>query len=78
MSVRQLIPDERTLGDVTAIFKTRFYPIATERSYGPFNMANPTSVRFTGRQVRMRVQGNQPADWRVGIMRLDVVPGGLR
>jgi len=78
MSVRQLIPDERTLGHVTAPFKTRFYPTATERSYGPFSMANPTSVRFTGRQVRMRVDGNSAADWRVGIMRLDAVPGGLR
>jgi len=78
MSVRQLIPDERNLGDVTATFKSRFYPTSDEREYGPFSMANPTSVRFTGRQVRMRVDGNQPADWRVGIMRLDAVPGGLR
>ena len=78
MSVRQLIPDERTLGDVAATFKTRFYPTSEEREYGPFSMANPTSVRFTGRQVRMRVDGNNAADWRVGIMRLDAVAGGLR
>lgn len=78
MSVRKLIPDERTLGDVTATFKTRFYPTSEEREYGPFSMANPTSVRFTGRQVRMRVDGNNAADWRVGIMRLDAVAGGLR
>ena len=78
MSVQQFIPDERTLGDVTATFKTRFYPTATERSYGPFSMANPTSMRFTGRQVRMRVDGNSAADWRVGVMRLDAVPGGRR
>lgn len=78
ISVRQLIPDERNLGDVRATFKSRFYPTSDEREYGPFSMANPTSVRFTGRQVRMRVDGNQPADWRVGIMRLDAVPGGLR
>ena len=76
--MRQLIPDERNLGDVTATFKARFYPTATERSYGPFSMTNPTSVRFTGRQVRMRVTGSVATDWRVGIMRLDVVPGGLR
>jgi len=78
MSVRQLLPDERTLGDVTATFKTRFYPTSTERSYGPYTMANPTSVRFTGRQVRMRVDGNAATDWRVGIMRVDAVAGGLR
>lgn len=73
-----LIPDEKTQGDVTATFKTRFHPNDTERSYGPYAMGNPTSVRFTGRQIRMRVDGVNLADWRVGIMRLDAVPGGRR
>ena len=80
MSAVELIPDERTQGDVIATFKTRFYPNDIERSYGPYQMANPTSVRFTGREIRMRVEGNpaQPADWRVGIMRVDAVSGGQR
>jgi hypothetical protein len=78
MAVRELIPDERTLGDVNATFKTRFYPTDTERSYGPYNMSNPTSIRFTGRQIRMRVTGDASSDWRVGIMRLDAVSGGRR
>ena len=78
MSVTELIPDEKTLGDVNATFKTRFYPTDTESSHGPFNMANPTSVRFTGRQVRMRVSGNSASDWRVGVMRLDAISGGRR
>jgi hypothetical protein len=78
MAVRGMIPDENTLGDVNATFKTRFYPTDTERDYGPYSMANPTSLRFTGRQVRMRVTGNTSSDWRVGIMRLDAVAGGRR
>lgn len=78
MAVREMIPDEKTLGDVTATFKTRFYPTDTEREYGPYSMANPTSIRFTGRQVRMRVTGNTMSDWRVGVMRLDAVAGGRR
>ena len=78
MRVTNLIPDEKTQGDVTAKFKTRFYPNGDEREYGPFTMSNPTSVRFQGRQVRMRVEGNQPADWRVGIMRLQANAGGTR
>jgi hypothetical protein len=73
-----MIPDEKTLGDVTATFKTRFYPTDVEREYGPYSMENPTSLRFTGRQVRMRVTGNTASDWRVGIMRLDAVAGGRR
>ena len=78
MNVRQLIPDEKTLGDVKATFKTRFYPTGTERSYGPYTMVNPTSVRFTGRQIRMRVEGERLADWRVGVMRIDAVARGGR
>lgn len=72
-----LIPDEKTQGQVTATFKTRFHPNDTERSYGPYSMANPTDVRFTGRQIAMRVTGSE-ANWRVGIPRLEVKAGGLR
>jgi hypothetical protein len=78
VSVTEMIPDEKTQGDVSATFKTRFYPNGTERSYGPFSMSNPTSMRFTGRQVRMRVDGARLADWRVGINRLDAIAGGRR
>jgi hypothetical protein len=78
MTATSLIPDETTQGDVTATFKTRFHPNDVERSYGPYSMANPTDVRFTGRQVRMRVDGARLANWRVGTMRLDVTPGGRR
>ena len=78
MAVREVIPDEKTLGDVTATFKTRFHPTDTERTYGPYNMSNPTSVRFTGRQVRMRIEGERLSSWRVGIMRLDAEARGRR
>ena len=78
MNVVELIPDEKTQGDVSAKFKTRFYPNGEEREFGPFTMSNPTSVRFQGRQVRMRVEGAEDADWRVGIMRLDARQGGRR
>lgn len=78
MNVVELIPDEKTQGDVTATFKTRFYPNGPESEYGPFSMSNPTSVRFQGRQVRMRVDGSVSTDWRVGIMRLDARQGGRR
>jgi hypothetical protein len=77
-SIVEMIPDEKTQGDVNATFKTRFYPNGTERSYGPYSMSNPTSMRFTGRQIRMRVEGNRYTDWRVGINRLDAVSGGRR
>jgi len=74
----RLYPDEETQGDVTATFKTRLYPNATETSHGPYVLGNPTSVRFTGRQFRMRVDGATGRDFRVGAQRLDVQPRGRR
>jgi len=76
--VTHLIPDEKTQGDVNVTFKTRFYPNAAETTHGPFTPTNPTSVRFSGRQMRMRVEGAKLADWRVGNMRIDVKAGGKR
>ena len=78
MSVTEMIPDEKTQGDVTVTFKTRFYPNGEERSYGAFSMSNPTSLRFTGRQVKLRIDAANLADWRVGINRLNVTAGGAR
>jgi len=78
MRVTDLIPDELTQGDVDVTFKTRFHPNDTERTYGPYSPSNPTSVRFTGRQVRMRVDGVRPAAWRVGNMRIEAKAGGRR
>ena len=76
--VTSVIPDEKTQGDVDLKFKTRFHPNDTERTFGPFNPTNPTSVRFSGRQIRMRVEGDQLAAWRVGTMRLETKAGGNR
>ncbi len=79
MQVTDLIPDEKTQGDVNIKFKSRFYPNATESTHGPYTPANPTAVRFSGRQIRLRVEGDTPyAAWRVGTMRIDAKAGGRR
>jgi hypothetical protein len=78
MSVREVIPDEQSLGEAVVSFTSRLYPTGAESSFGPYSAANPTSVRFSGRQVNMKVTGNTLAEWRVGVMRLDVVPMGKR
>jgi hypothetical protein len=75
---KYLYPDEKTQGQVQARFATRFYPNSTEYPFGPYQMANPTSVRFTGRQVAMRVEGIVGSDWRLGNPRLDIELGGTR
>jgi len=76
--VTELIPDEETQGNVEATFKTRFYPNDVERTYGAYVLSNPSSVRFTGRQIRMRLTGTANDSWRAGRMRLDVAAGGRR
>jgi len=78
MSVRRVIPDEQTLGEVVVSFKTRMYPMATETTYGPYAAAQPTDVRFAARQVKVRYTGNVLEDWRVGVNRFDVVAMGKR
>lgn len=78
MVVTGLIADEEVQGEVMAKFKTRFHPNDAEYTYGPYTMNTPTSVRFRGRQVRMRIEGESNENWRVGIMRLDAVPGEKR
>lgn len=78
LSAVELIPDEKTQGDVTVTFSTRFHPNDVERTYGPYSMANPVPLRFTGRQATMKVQGARLADWRFGVPRLDVRSGGRR
>jgi hypothetical protein len=59
-------------------FTARNYPTGAEVSFGPYSAANPTSVRFSGRQINMKVTGAVLADWRVGVMRLDAVAAGKR
>ena len=78
LKVTSVIPDEKTQGDVNLSFKAKLLPNDTERSYGPFNPSNPTAVRFSGRQIKMRVDGVSNVDWRVGVMRLDITSGGKR
>lgn len=77
-SIVELLPDEVTQGDVTATFKTRFHPNDVERSYGPYAMNAPTNLRFTGRQVRVRIDGNALANWRWGVPRVRVRLAGER
>jgi hypothetical protein len=83
MKVNQLIGDEETLGDVKVQFMTRFHPNDTQRVYPSattyYSLTNmPTSVRFTGRQVRIRIEADSSADWRVGTMRINAESGGRR
>ncbi len=78
LSAQWLIPDDKTVGDVTATFKIKFEPDDTEAVVGPYTLSMRTDVRFEARQVKIRFDGANLADWRVGTPRLDVIAGGER
>ena len=83
MKVNQIVGDEKTLGDVKLQFKTRFYPNDAERTYPSdstyYDLTQiPTSARFTGRQVRYRIEGTNNNSFRVGTVRINGTAGGSR
>lgn len=81
--VTRVIPDEQTTGETKLTFSHREYPTSTETTQTAVTCANPTDVRFSGRQFTMRVEDSGAfstslQDWRVGTVRLDVQVGGKR
>ena len=77
MHIQEIIPDEKTLGDVDMYLYSSFYPTEAEGESGPFTPANPTDVRLTARQVRLKII-EDVSGWRVGTIRADVEMGGKR
>lgn len=75
-TLNHMVPDEKTAGDVDVTFFARIYPNGTETERGPYSPANPTSIRVSGRQISVKVEG--ATAWRIGRFRFDGVPKGLR
>lgn len=75
--LRELIPDEKTAGQVNLTLYGRMYPNGSETTHGPYSMASPTSIRVTARQLRFRLT-QEEAGWRVGRFRFDAALGGRR
>ena len=78
----QVLTDSIPENRVTLEFMTRFQPQGEEQSFGPYEVMPQTDVRFTGRQMRMRVNviddPNGAKDVRIGDMRVLVGGGGRR
>jgi hypothetical protein len=72
-----IYPDAERAPQLQATIIAADMPQDTERTYGPFSMANPVPVRVRGRQVKIRFESRDP-DWAIGSMRLDVKPGSRR
>jgi hypothetical protein len=81
MHVLGIIPDEKTVGDVTVDFRTREYPNASESTgvgSATFGSTGKTDVRFSARQVEITVTGSSSNAWRWGQPRLKLAAGGRR
>lgn len=78
MSVNGLIPDDLTVGDVTASFTGKFEPDGTEYDFGTYTLTEKTDLRFVARQVDVTFTGAFYTQWRVGDPRLDVSQSGGR
>ena len=74
----EMFPDERTSGQVTGTFMVRQYPNGAETTFGPYAMSQKVDLRFTGRQMRMRIDGLPGAAWSVGVNQLRFNPRGTR
>lgn len=76
--VRRLVPDRDPGSAVGFRLYTRTWPESPEVA-GPLLAGSPRmDFRLTGRHVAVELVGLQDADWRVGKLRLDVVPAGGR
>ncbi len=75
-----IVSDEATAGQAEVTFTTRLYPNAAETTIGPTALSADgiTDLRFSARQVKLKITGTAAADWRFGRARLDLTAGGYR
>lgn len=78
MRLQRIVPDDKTLGNVNGLLYTSFFPDETEVANGPYTLSDPTSLRLTARQVRIKITEAVATTWRVGVIRLGIVLGGKR
>lgn len=62
MDVLRIIPDDRTLGDVSMRLYAARNPGTAETEHGPYTLAAETGVRLQGRHVRLRIDEVAPTD----------------
>lgn len=75
--IERMLPDEKSLGDLQTTIFTAINPTDAELVFGPFPHLAPTAFRVSARQMRLRYDQINPG-WRLGVMRLGLIPGGLR
>ena len=69
-----LIPDEAALGEVEVTFFSSFYPTDAETESNAYTLANPTDIRITGRQFRLRIDGIGSNERATGTLTFSAAP----
>ena len=78
MRLQGIVPDDRTAGDVSLILYYSHAPDAEETAVGIFALGTYTPLRVTARQIRIRLDEVNDVGWRVGEIRLAVLPAERR
>jgi len=79
MGVSQLMPDDKTVGDVSLTFTdARMYPDGATSTYGPYTASQLTDTRFSARLFNIKYTATNYNDWRIGKPSLLAVPAGKR
>jgi hypothetical protein len=78
VSVQKVIPDDKTVGDVTLTIYTAPNPDTTEDTHGPYTLTEQTSIRVKARQIRVKLTEAVETNWRVGVIRLGVLASSRR
>jgi hypothetical protein len=78
MRIQGIVPDDLSAGDVRLRLWTSMFPDDAEVPRGPYTLTSITDVRWTARQVRLRFEEVRPVNWRIGAVRLAVIPAERR
>lgn len=78
VSIYDVIPDEKSLGDVDVFFANRDWTMSPETVIGPVSLTDRTNVRFNTRQVSIKMEAKADVDFRVGTFRFNAKQGSRR
>lgn len=78
MAIQKVLPDDKTVGDVSLTIFTAPNPDTAETANGPYTLTAHTTLRVKARQVRVKLTEAVATGWRVGVIRLGAVMSGRR
>lgn len=81
MQIQSVLPDDQAAGGTSPVNLTLFTaPNAdtAETTLGPYTLAAKTTLRAKARQIRLKLSEVVASAWRVGVIRIGVIPSSRR